>query len=87
MKKIHSLQRTLQKSPAHCGALVHVEVAAQARKSSDNPMLNAFWRVAPSLRFKVRAILGARFFLFARLFNVRTSSVVQARCFDFLAIQ
>jgi|SRR5580704_1113083 hypothetical protein len=58
----------------------------QARESSDNPMLNAFCRVAPSVRFKVRAMIAARRFLFASAFNVRTCSDVQARRFDFLAI-
>jgi len=51
-------------------------------------MLNAFCRVAPSDRLRVFAILAARFFFFARVFNVRTCAVVQARRFDtFLAIQ
>ena len=57
-------------------------------ESSDNPRLNAFCRVAPSVRFRVRAMLAARFFFFACVFSVRTSAVVQARRrFDtFLAI-
>jgi hypothetical protein len=41
--------------------------------------------VAPSVRFSVRAMLAARFFFFACVFNVRTSAVVHARRFDFLA--
>ena len=49
-------------------------------------MLNAFWRVAPSVRFNVLAMLGARVFLRAAVFNIRTSAVVHARRFDFLAI-
>jgi hypothetical protein len=49
-------------------------------------MLNAFCRVAPSVRFKVRAMLAARLFLIACAFNVRTSSFVHARRFDFLTI-
>jgi hypothetical protein len=49
-------------------------------------MLNAFCRVAPSVRFKARAMLAARLFLFACAFNVRTSLFVHARRFDFLAI-
>jgi hypothetical protein len=61
------------------GAKIH------ARESSDNPMLNAFCRVAPSDRLRVLAILAARFFFFARVFNVRTCAVVQARRFDFFA--
>jgi hypothetical protein len=46
-------------------------------------MLNAFCRVAPSVRFNVRAILAARLILFASAFNVRTCSDVYARRFDF----
>ena len=50
-----------------------------ARVSSDNPRLRAFCRVAPSVLFKVRAIVAARVLLFASFFNVRTSFAVQAR--------
>jgi hypothetical protein len=60
----------------------------QARESRDNPILNAFCRVAPSVRFNVLAILAACFFLLASDFNVRTCSGVHPRRFDtFLAIQ
>ncbi len=48
-------------------------------------MLNAFCRVAPSVRYKARAVLAARLFFFASTFNVRTCSDVHARRFDFLA--
>ena len=34
----------------------NVSIAYQARESSDNPILNAFCRVAPSVRFNVRAV-------------------------------
>jgi hypothetical protein len=37
----------------------------QPRVSNDSPKLNAFCRVAPSVRFKVRAMLAARTFFFA----------------------
>ena len=50
-----------------------------ARVSSDNPRLKAFCRVAPSVLFKVRAIVAARALLFASFFNVRTSFAVQVR--------
>jgi hypothetical protein len=51
-------------------------------------MLNAFCRVAPSVRLSVLAIVPAGFLLFARDFSVRVSSVVQARRFDaFFAIK
>jgi hypothetical protein len=56
------------------------------RESSDNPRLNAFCRVAPSVRFSVRAMLAARVFFLAAVFKVRTSAAVHARRFDFLAI-
>ena len=58
----------------------------QALESSDNPILNALCRVAPSVRFKVRAILDARVFFLASAVNLRTSDFVRARRFDFLAI-
>ena len=58
----------------------------QPRESSDSPRLNAFCRVAPSVRFKVRAILPARVFLRAIVFNVLTSDDVHDRRFDFLGI-
>jgi hypothetical protein len=51
------------------------------RESSDSPRLKAFCRVAPSVRFKVRAMLAARV-----VFNVRTSDDVHDRRFDFLGI-
>jgi hypothetical protein len=53
----------------------------QARESSDNPMLNAFCRVAPSVRFSVRAIFAAGVFLRAIVFSSRTCADVQARLF------
>jgi hypothetical protein len=57
-----------------------------ARASSDNPIVNAFCRVAPSVRFRVRAMFAARVFFFASVFNVRTSDAVHSRRFDFLVI-
>ena len=45
-------------------------------------MLNAFCRVAPSVRFSVRAILAPGVLFPASDFNCRTWSVVQARLFD-----
>jgi hypothetical protein len=42
--------------------------------------------VAPSVRFKVRAMLAARVFLRAIVFNVLTSDDVHDRRFDFLGI-
>jgi hypothetical protein len=59
----------------------------QARESKESPRLNAFWRVAPSVRFKERAMLGARVFFLAAVFKVRTSAAVHARRFAFLTIQ
>jgi hypothetical protein len=43
--------------------------------------------VAPSVRFKVRAMLAARVFLRAIVFNARTSDDVHERRFDFLGIE
>jgi hypothetical protein len=70
----------------HCHFLFDNEF--QPRVSSDNPMLNAFCRVAPSVRFSVFAIFPAGFFCFARTFKVRICSVVHALRLDgFFAIQ
>ena len=44
-------------------------------------MLNAFWRVAPSDRFRLFAMFAAGLFCFAIDFNVRTCSAVHARLF------
>jgi len=52
-----------------------------ARESSDNPILNAFCRVAPSDRFNFLAILAAGVFFFAIVFSSRTWTDVQARLF------
>jgi hypothetical protein len=54
----------------------------QARESSDNPMLNAFCRVAPTVRFSVLAILAAGVFFRASVFSSRTCTDVQARLLD-----
>ena len=60
--------------------------ATQALESSDNPRLNAFCRVAPSVRFKALAIFPAGVFFRAADFNSRTSADVHERRFEFLAI-
>jgi hypothetical protein len=73
-----------KKSPAPRGAFYFVQTGY--RESSDSPRLKAFCRVAPSERFKVRAMLAARVFLRAIVFNVRTSDDVHDRRFDFLGI-
>jgi hypothetical protein len=54
------------------------------RESSDNPRLNAFCRVAPSLRLRLLAIFLAGVLLRAADFSSRTSALVQARLFEFL---
>jgi len=61
-----------------------VFLVLQKRDSSDNPILNAFCRVAPSVRLSLFAIFVAVVFLRASAFRVRTSVVVQARLLDFL---
>jgi hypothetical protein len=53
------------------------------RASRDTPMLKAFCRVAPSVRFSFLAILPAVVFFRASVFRVRTSSAVQERRFPF----
>jgi hypothetical protein len=53
---------------------------------SDSLKLKAFWRVAPSVRFSVLAMLDARVFFLAAVFNVRTSVVDHGRRFAFFAI-
>ena len=55
---------------------------------NDTPRLNAFCRVAPSVRFRALAIFAACFFCLASDFNVRTCAGVHSRRFDtFLAIK
>jgi hypothetical protein len=49
-------------------------------------MLNAFWRVAPSVRLSAFAILRADVFFLAMDFKVRTCSVDQATRLRFLAM-
>lgn len=56
--------------------------ARYARESSDNPMANAFCRVAPSVRFRDLAIFLAGTFFLASDFSSRTCTDVQARLFD-----
>ena len=58
-----------------------LRVARYARELSDTPRLNAFCRVAPSVRFRVFAILFAGVFFLARVFSSRTCTDVQARLF------
>jgi hypothetical protein len=69
----------------HLGLSLHLEMPhlwqSQARDSSDNPMLNAFCRVAPSVRFMLRAILRAGVFFLASLFISLISLAVQERRF------
>jgi hypothetical protein len=60
----------------------------QVRMSSDRPILNAFCRVAPSVRFSLLAIRDAPFFWRAIVLKVRTCSAVHAlRFVAFLAIE
>jgi len=54
---------------------------SQERESSESPMLNAFWRVAPSLLLSFLAICDALVFLRAIVFSSRTSPEVHARRF------
>jgi hypothetical protein len=56
----------------------------QERESSESPMLNAFWRVAPSVRLSFFAICDALVFLRAIVFSSRSSLEVHARRFFFL---
>ena len=58
--------------------------ALHPRELSDNPRLNAFCRVAPSLRLRLLAIFLAGVLLRAADFNSRTSALVQGRRFEFL---
>src|SRR6516162_143040 len=71
-----------KKSPATRGADLNSQTAGtQARVSNDKPILNAFCRVAPSVRFNVLAIFAAFVFFRASVFNVRRCSGVHARRF------
>jgi hypothetical protein len=53
----------------------------------ENTKVKAFWRVAPSVRLSVFAILPARVFFRASVFKVRTSAVVQDRRLPFFMIR
>ena len=77
-----------KKAPHRGGAFTSSKTGLpdQERESSDSPRLKAFCRVAPSVRFRVRAMLAARVFFLASVFNVRTSSDFHARRLEFLAI-
>jgi hypothetical protein len=59
-------------------------VFVHPRESSDNPRLNAFCRVAPSLRLRLLAIFPAGVLLRAADFNSRMSALVQGRRLEFL---
>ncbi len=54
----------------------------QARESSDNPRLNAFCRVAPSVRLRDLAIFLAGVFFRASDLSSRTCTDVHSRLFD-----
>jgi hypothetical protein len=56
-------------------------LARYTRESSDKPMLNAFWRVAPTVRLSALAILLAAVFFFAKAFNSRTCAALQETLF------
>ena len=77
-----------KKAPHRGGAFTSSKTGLpdQERESSDSPRLKAFCRVAPSVRFKLRAMLAARVFFRAIVFSVRTSDEVHERRFDFLGI-
>jgi hypothetical protein len=77
-------KQLLKKSPARGGASLqeNPKASGRQRESSDNPILNAFWRVAPSVRFNFLAIRPAGVFLRAIVFSSRTCADVQARLFD-----
>jgi len=68
-----------------CGSAAQKGAAAVVhnypRESSESPMLNAFCRVAPSDRFKRRAIDPAGTFFRASDLSSRTCTAVQARLF------
>ena len=59
-------------------------VFVHPRESSDNPSMNAFCRVAASLRLRPFAIFLADILLRAADFSSRTSALVQCRRFEFL---
>jgi len=48
--------------------------------------MKAFWRVAPSVLLRVRAIFLAGIFCRASVFSSRTSILVHSRRFEFLGI-
>jgi hypothetical protein len=83
---IHLAQVRKDKPRAKRGVFDWKEIKDHRRESSDNPMLNAFCRVAPSVRFSAFAILPAGIFFFAINFNVLMFCVVHARRLFLLGI-
>jgi hypothetical protein len=71
---------------ARAGERLRAALSHRHRVSSDNPRLNAFWRVAPSVRFSCRPMRAAGVFSCASLFKVRISSDDHARSFIFFAM-
>ena len=83
-----AISTAMKDKTAHGGAFPSSKGISrcQPRESSDSPRLNAFCRVAPSVRFNLLAMLDAWVFLRANVFSVRTSDDVHERRFEFLAI-
>ena len=63
--RCHANRCRNETAPVLMGAVVRAFLAADYRELSDSPILNAFCRVAPSVRFKARAMFAALVFLFA----------------------
>jgi len=69
---IHLCPRSKREAPRKAGHFDFKKDKDYRRESSDNPILNAFCRVAPSVRLRVFAILPAGIFFFAIDFKVLT---------------
>jgi hypothetical protein len=78
--------RHVGRDPPRLSRNFYNDAGACLRLSSDKPILKAFCRVAPSVRFKARAIFAAWVLLRASLFNLRISSVVHARLLFFISL-
>jgi hypothetical protein len=68
-------------------SLLCAPTSVYQRESSDNPMLNAFWRVAPSVRLSALAIFLAGVFFLAMDLRVPRCCADHATRLRFFAIQ
>jgi hypothetical protein len=89
MRPVRSIELNVEnykcKAPRVAGLKTHG--IRYARVSSERPIENAFWRVAPSVRLSDFAMAAAGLFFLAMALSVRTCSALQATRFRFFGIR